>query len=133
MLSINNPGNLRPSHPPWQGEGSVYRGFAVFDSMENGIRALGKQLLAYQARHGVDTVREAIERWAPPSENDTESYIHFVAHVLEVGENDHIDFTDRSTLWWMALAIMEQENGTKAVSEEITDAQISAGIDAALA
>lgn len=56
--------------------------FARFDSLENGICALGKLLLAYRGKDGmpgvgglgIDTVREIISRWVPGSENDTEAY-----------------------------------------------------------
>ncbi len=126
-----NPGNMEPGG--WDGEIGTDGRFARFVSMQKGIRALGKQLLVYQSRHGVDTVREAITRWAPPVENETDGYVAFVAHVLEVDPDAELDFNDRSTLWWLAVAIMEQENGHDAVSEYISDADINAGIDAALA
>jgi hypothetical protein len=127
----NNPGNMEPGG--WNGEIGTDGRFARFVSMQKGIRALGKQLLVYQSRYGLNTIREAIERWAPPNENHTDGYVAFVAHILEVEPDDKLDFSDRSTLWWMAVAIMEQENGHAAVSEYIADADINAGIDEALA
>jgi len=132
MLSINNPGNLRPSNPPWNGEKGAFRGFAVFDSMPLGIRALCKQLMAYQDRYGIDTVREAITRWAPPSENDTDSYIHFVCHILEVEPDDKLDFHTQSVLFWMVVAIGEQENGADAFNSKVSDGDILAGVSAAI-
>ena len=134
-----NPGNIRPSNPSWQGAIGENKGFVIFDTMENGVRALGKQLLAYYDRHKaadgsrIDTVREAIERWAPPSENDTEGYVAFVCTVLEVRPDDELDFHDPDTLYWMTVAIGEQESGHKAFTEGVSEADLNAGVAAALA
>jgi len=125
-----NPGNMEPGG--WQGEIGNDGRFATFDTMPNGIRALGKQLRVYQNRYGLDTIREAINRWAPPNENQTDGYVAFVAHVLEVDPDDKLDFNERDTLWWLTVAIMEQENGHDAVTQYISDAEIDAGIDAAI-
>jgi hypothetical protein len=138
-LRQKNPGNLRPSNPPWKGQIGVANGFCVFDSYESGIRALGKQLLAYYDRYKgkdgsrIDTVDEAIDRWAPPSENDTEAYKVMVCTVLEVARTDKLNFRDFYTLWWFAVAIGEQENGHQAFTDEITDVALDWGIAAALA
>lgn len=48
-----NPGNIRPSSPPWNGTIGESGGFVVFDTMANGIRALCKQLMRYQDRYGI--------------------------------------------------------------------------------
>lgn len=135
MLAINNPGNIRPSPLyKWQGEVGEAKGFIVFDTMENGIRALATNLLTYQRKYGIYTVRRAIERWAPQEDhNDTQAYIAFVAHVCEVDPDDRLDFSDRDTLYWLVTAIGEQENGHAAFTQAVTDAQIDAGIAAALA
>jgi hypothetical protein len=106
----------------------------VFDTMENGIRALALNLLTYQRKYGIYTIRRAIERWAPQADhNDTEAYIAFVAHVCEVDPDDRLDFSDRDTLYWLITAIGEEEQGHEAFTQTVTDEQIDAGIDAALA
>lgn len=137
-LRNNNPGNLEPGG--WQGELGVGDGgrFARYDTMENGIRGLAKNLIAYQ-RHTdgnggkIDTVREAISRWAPGNENNTAAYVAFVCSVLECKPDDAFDFTDPDFLFWMVTAIGEEENGHDAFLQNVTDAQIEAGINAALA
>ena len=130
-----NPGNLRPSRPPWNGTVGENGGFAVFDTMENGIRALCKNLIAYQDRYGIKTVRGAISRWAPSEDhNDTEAYVQMVCSVLECDDDqDYFDFHDPAFLYWIVVAIGEQENGHQAFTQNVTDAQIDAGIAAALA
>lgn len=89
----NNPGNIdfNPRNP-WQGQLGMEEGvarprFARFDQPENGIRALAKLLINYRGKDGmpglgakgIDTVLEAISRWAPTSENDTRAYAEAVA------------------------------------------------------
>jgi hypothetical protein len=130
----NNPGNIRPvAAYKWQGEIGANGGFCVFDTMENGIRALCKNLIAYYTRSPkIDTVREAISRWAPASENDTEAYVDHVATMLEVKPDDELNFKDPDTLFWLAVAIGEHENGHDAFTAAVTDAQLEAGVAAAL-
>ena len=132
-LRNNNPGNIRPSLPSWNGTVGANGGFVVFDTMLHGIRALAKQLLAYYDRYHIDTVREAINRWAPSSENDTEAYVAFVAHVLEVGPDDELNFHNYDTLYWLVVAIGEQENGHDAFTHTVSDSVLAAGVHAALA
>jgi hypothetical protein len=107
--------------------------------MRNGIRALAKNLLAYQTHSDgnggrIDTVREAISRWAPSEDhNDTEAYIALVCTVLECGQDDEFDFHDYAFLYWMAVAIGEQENGHDAFLHGVAEADIVAGVNDALA
>jgi hypothetical protein len=137
-LRNRNPGNIRPSASPWNGTIGENKGFVVFDTMENGIRALGKQLLryydSYKGADGspIDTVDEAIDRWAPPSENDTEAYKVMVCTMLEVDRTTKLNFRDFDTLWWFAVAIGEQENGHQAFTDAVTDLQLDVGIGRAL-
>lgn len=107
-------------------------GFVVFDTMTNGIRALCKQLIAYQDRYGIKTVRGAISRWAPGNENNTDAYIAFVCGVLSCQPDDEFDFHSPDFLYWIVTAIGEEENGHDAFTHTVTDADINAGIAAAL-
>lgn len=138
-LRNNNPGNIRPGKDKWQGEIGANFGFVVFDTMENGIRALAKNLIAYQKHDDgsggkIDTVREAITRWAPSADhNNTEAYIAMVCSVLGCNQDDTFNFSDPDFLFWMIVAIGEQENGHFAFSENVTDAQIEEGVRRALA
>jgi hypothetical protein len=109
----NNPGNLERNEIAWKGlvqDASESR-FCVFDTPENGIRALSRCLLTYQRKHGLKTVREIIDRWAPPVENDTSAYVAHVADVLHVGEDADIDLEDEEVLRVLTKAIIVHENG----------------------
>jgi hypothetical protein len=134
MIDLNNPGNIRPSNPSWQGAVGQSKGFVVFDTMVNGVRALCRQLLVYQDRYGIKTVRQVISRWAPPSDNNpTDAYIAFVCSVLNCQPDDAFNFRNADWLYWMVTAIGEEENGHDAFTQNVTDADINAGVSAALA
>lgn len=126
----NNPGNLRPGTSPWRGQIGEEGGYCIFDTPENGIRALALQLVIYQDKHKCKTVRDIIERWAPPEDNnDTEAYIAAVADWLGVIDEQPIDLHDELRLATLTRAIIQHENG----SDPYTLAQVDGGIAEALA
>lgn len=128
-LRNNNPGNIEASaENPWEGQTGSDGRFAKFETPEHGIRALGKNLLAYNKRHGLDTVGEMITRWAPPKENDTDSYIKAICAQLGVGANEQIDVTNPRTLAALCAGIVQHENGGQPYSTD----QINNGVSAAL-
>lgn len=76
MIRRNNPFNIRYSAKNnWQGQVGENNGFAVFTSLDMGIRAACKLILNYPRPLTIESI---ITRWAPPTENDTERYIMFV-------------------------------------------------------
>ena len=109
----NNPGNIRqePSDSyEWQGEiGIDADGFVVYDTAENGIRALRKNLDSYHDKHGLTTVRGIIDRWAPPVENDTESYVAAVSESMGVDPDEELMWDAHKS--GLVRAIIEHENG----------------------
>ncbi|ELJ5771837.1 hypothetical protein RS405_003785 [Serratia marcescens] len=128
-LRNNNPGNIEASDKnPWEGQTGSDGRFAKFETPEHGIRALGKNLLAYQAK-GFDTVTEIVNRWAPASDgNNTDAYIKALCGALGVGANDQVDMSNPRTLAALCAGIVKHENG----SQPYTDEQIGAGVSAAL-
>ncbi len=113
-LRNNNPGNIRnnPSFA-WDGQVGVDdAGFVIFDRYENGVRAIGKVLDAY-ARRGVVTIRQVIETYAPPSENDTGSYVQSVVQRTGIGANSAIRASERARV---VGAIIHHENGVNPFS-----------------
>jgi hypothetical protein len=87
--------------------------FAVFDTVANGVRAIGQQLLKYE-RSGRNTVHALISTWAPSSENNTAAYARAVASSLQVESNDAIDVA--SYLPRLVAAIIKHENGVQPYS-----------------
>ena len=139
----NNPGNIdfNPRNE-WQGQLGLEEGvktprFARFDSPENGIRALAKLLINYRGKDGmpgvggkgIDTVRETISRWAPGTENDTESYIKAVARAVGVQPNEPIDIKTPAVLLALTNGIIRHENGSNPYSPAI----VAEGVRRALA
>lgn len=111
-LRNNNPGNLDKGQA-WKGldpDGNDER-FCTFKNMEYGCRALLKTLITYHKVHGLNTVTEIINRWAPPVENNTVSYINSVSNALTVLPDDKLDFT-RNTYIKLGKAIAHHENGS---------------------
>lgn len=80
-----NPGNIRQSKVRYKGEVRPSRdpAFKQFESLAWGYRAIFVLLDTYRIRYGLDTIRGMISRWAPPSENHTETYIRAVADAVE--------------------------------------------------
>ncbi len=79
----NNPLNIRRDlRNRWRGEkpnpspslGRVDREFCQFTAMKWGLRA-AVRLMENYVKKGAQTPRQIISRWAPPSENDTASYV----------------------------------------------------------
>lgn len=78
-FAINNPGNLRYiSTDPWNGQVGNHNGFGIYDTLSNGVRAMGKQLTKYYAG-GKTTLTSMITTYAPSTENDTAAYISDVS------------------------------------------------------
>jgi hypothetical protein len=92
----NNPLNIRHSADQWQGacEEQKDKSFVQFKSMAYGYRAAWKTLQSYYNRFCMKsqpfTVRNIIGRWAPPKENDTESYIRSVLSLSGIGGKENL-------------------------------------------
>lgn len=126
----NNPGNLE-YNPAWQGLKPTRTDdrFCEFVSMAFGFRALAVTLCTYQDKHGISTVRGAITRWAPPSENPTLGYIADVCSKAKVGADDTINFHDFNEAAAIINAIAEHENGVKFNRADLVQGCIKAGLE----
>lgn len=70
-LRNNNPGNLKAVG----GQRRDREGFAVYATLEEGIRANDRQIKMYEAR-GLTTARQIVNRWAPKADNnDVAAYL----------------------------------------------------------
>lgn len=106
----NNPLNIRKGND-WNGETLVSfdSEFETFKHPVYGFRAAAKLIQNYYHKYGLTTVREIITRWAPPNENNTESYIEKVASAVGVHPNSDIDIDD--ALPELLQAMAHHENG----------------------
>jgi len=107
-LRNNNPGNLRVGDD-WKGElGADPDGFIIFSDVSWGLRALARDLFTKYGR-GLNTVREIITAYAPPSENDTAAYVNFVCDLVGVVPDQMLSYP--YDLPRMMKAIIMRENG----------------------
>lgn len=117
----NNPGNIRWGSP-WQG--LVKNGkqkdpdFCLFVDPASGIRAIVMTLITYydkrKAKDGskIDSVREVIERWAPPVENNTGAYANQIAKVLNVSpDSETLNLHDYRTMKGLVEGVIRHECG----------------------
>lgn len=104
----NNPGNIEyTAANQWVGQAGSDGRYVVFIDVRFGLRAIGKLLDTYRDRYGLNTIRGIIGRWAPPSENDTNSYVSSVSGYMGVGPDVLLSGD------WVPLvaAIVRHENG----------------------
>lgn len=111
----NNPLNIRrvpgqhwkgeqpPSNSPLKGED---REFVQFESIEYGLRAAFCILDTYRRKYKAVCVEDIINRWAPPSENDTRKYIETVCRLTGFGGKERLAESDWPQLI-RAMAMVE--------------------------
>ena len=114
-LRNNNPLNIRrvpgqhwkgqepPSNSPLKGED---REFVRFSSMEYGIRAAFCILDTYRRKYQDVCVEDIINRWAPPSENDTRKYVETVCRLTGFGGKERLEESQLPALVY-AMAFVE--------------------------
>ena len=124
-LRNNNPLNIRKvpgTHwkgeisPSPTGEGRGEAEFCRFASIEWGLRAAFVLLRTYSAKYKLNSIRDIVTRWAPPSENDTEAYIRTVCCLTGFGGNQRLTEQD-----WPKLvqAMAKVESGIQLSEETI--------------
>lgn len=90
MKIKNNPFNIRYNAANrWKGLVGNYKGFCEFEDIKFSVRAAAHLLMWSYRKSGCFTYLDIINRWAPPSENDTSSYLMFICKTLQVDELDH--------------------------------------------
>ena len=105
-INNNNPGNIR----------SQSGGFMKYKTLGEGINAMHKQLLRYQDKYGLNTISEIVNRWAPPSENDTAAYIRDISKYTGFGPNQSINLHDPAVLAALQAAMIGHETGNRSFS-----------------
>ena len=114
-----NPGNIKLG-TDWDGLAAEQTDptFCIFDEAVMGIRALMRILLTYRFTHNKKNIDSIIRRWAPPSENDTEAYIKFVAKRMEI---EPMAMIDNSIERYLPLvkSIIQMENGMQPYDDEL--------------
>lgn len=109
----HNPGNIRRTGDPWRGLAALQSDpdFFTYETPPDGIRAMAVILQNYQEKNDRKTIREIIGRWAPPEENDTESYADWVARRMDTAPDEPINVGHYPTALALVKAITRMENG----------------------
>ena len=115
----NNPGNIRiGAH--WQGlmepsamspEQHAENAFCVFSTPVWGFRAMATIFHTYHDHDGIKTLRQAISRWAPPNENNTEAYINAVCDQTGMGPDQPFPFGNTQFMQTLLKAVSIHECG----------------------
>lgn len=129
-IRLNNPTNIRHGEP-WVGLAPTQDdpAFCAFVSPEYGIRAAVMILKTYKSK-GIMTLRDAIQRWAPPNENETDAYVHDVSSRTGIDPDSCIDLTAYTTCKNVIKAIIYHENGQQPYSDGVISKGLAlAGIE----
>lgn len=101
----NNPCNIRyNSRNEWVGQVGEYRGFCMFKNVAYGFRAAYKTLCSY-IRNDVRTIEDIIRRWAPPCENNTDSYVKFVADDVMIDKDKPLTNQSIHDYWTIIMIL----------------------------
>jgi len=117
----NNPLNLSwRKEDQWQGldmppcdtPPAGYTALCRFTDPVWGIRAAARQLIAYQDRHGLRSIRQLITRWAPPGvdDNHTGAYVSMVATRTGKQPDVPVNLHDYDDLKPIMEAMIDFEN-----------------------
>lgn len=123
----NNPGNIRHVREVvWLGQSALQTddSFVQFDMPVYGVRAIVRILRSYE-RKGIRTLREAISRWAPPNENDSDAYVSAVSAACHISPDDPLGL--EPVMPALVKAIIRHENGELPYTDEL----IAKGIEIA--
>jgi hypothetical protein len=117
----NNPGNIRISNQTWEGLTNEQPdpSFFTFKDSVHGIRAIVVILHTYSSKYGLTTIREIINRWAPPKENDTGAYVEAVSNSAGVDADDSLNLQDTSLIKGIVKGIILHENGEQPYPDNI--------------
>lgn len=104
----------------WVGMTGVRRGFVEFQNRDYAIRAWLLLMRTYRRRYGCRTVRQIVTRYAPPTENDTRSYVDFCARHIGIGADEQL--TSLTQYAALAQAMARMETGTRIQQDDVLEA-----------
>lgn len=112
-LRNNNPGNVRPVSPKWNGQIGVNKNFAVFSNISMGVRAMAIDTIGDIFKDGKNTLNKLMPEYAPPGDNnDTKAYIATLAKKVGIKPDEKIP-ASIDVVTKILKAITEVEIGQK--------------------
>lgn len=108
----NNPLNIRRGCN-WLGlsKHQTDPAFCQFDSMTYGLRAGLIIIRTYMTKYKLTSIHAIVSRWAPPKENNTDSYVKSVASMMKIHALLTFDFSDRGRIVALVSAMCKVETG----------------------
>jgi hypothetical protein len=100
--------------------------FARFASMEDGVAASVRQLARYQER-GVSTLAAMVNRWAPPTENDTAAYVQKVARETGIAPDAVVNMRDPELVASLVASMAKVETG-RSIDPDVIRRGVQKGI-----
>ena len=108
----NNPGNLvYISGDPFRGQTGKAGNFGVYDTLSNGVRAMGLTLTQYY-NSGLTTVTAIVTKY---STTNQASYIQNVSAWMQVDPNEPLSWPDDEVP--LIQAMVRQEQGSSQMSD----------------
>ena len=130
--AANNPMSVRQYNQDWEGEVGTYSSkgsgdFVKYDTKAHGIRAGDRLLRTFQRDAGVDTIRKAISKYAPPKGDDgytnpTNKYIEYVSQQSGIDPDEPLNFEDPVTRSRLVSPMAFFESNTVLTPSEVRDA-----------
>lgn len=117
-----NPLNLRTGNPLWQGlrKEQTDPEFLQFKSMDWGYRAAFVTLRTYCRKHGADTPRRIIARWAPEADgNSPQAYLQRVTVLSGLSPDQRLNPENRTDMMRLVAAMSRVENGVPPDMREV--------------
>lgn len=127
-----NPGNLRDTGIKWKGlTGADSNGYAIFDTIDNGLRAMAIDVIGDIAKRGKNKLEPLFMEYAPSADNnDPAAYARAVAAYTGISLDSPINYRRDGAK--LLKAIVEHENGAGWGERAATDAQYQAAVNAAI-
>lgn len=107
----NNPTNITGGGLPWLGQVGMDGPYVVYGSALYGLRAAFRTLGNYHLLHGVSTINQIANRWAPAPVNNPITYAANVASYSGISGTAPLDFGDEDQMTRLVRAMTGAENG----------------------
>lgn len=119
-MNNNNPGNIKLTNDIWKGQSIPGDSltFVTFVSPSYGYRALFVLIRSLIGK-GYNTISDLIAHYAPPGENNTESYISFVERETGINRNDFLFVSDLAKIYLIGYNMARFETGNVPVASDI--------------
>lgn len=90
---------------PWKGQiGVDAQGHAVFDSVENGLRAAAMTLTSYYGKHGLDTLEGIVDRFC---ESNKVSYVKFLSEHMGLAPDEKFNVLSKLPILMRCMGRVE--------------------------